>query len=168
MNNLTCCWIFAIVLMTIPICLDNWSTLQIDYGATSGICFIEPRLYLIGLFIGPSLFLFFVHAICFIMTTVNICCILPNDLEIAAASDRNMAMIFAKIGGLIGVTWLFALLPYITGIEELWYVFVIMNGLQGVYIFLSSGVIGYFRTKQRTTSTAVQSESCETRHSIHM
>ena len=56
-----------------------------------------------------------------------------------------MVMIFAKIGGLIGVTWLFALVPYITGIEEFWYVFVIMNGLQGVYIFMSSGIIGHLR-----------------------
>ena len=79
------------------------------------------------------------------MTIINICRILPNDTEIAAASDRNVAMIFTKIGALMGVTWLFALVPYITGIEELWYVFVIMNGLQGLYIFLSSGIIGHLK-----------------------
>ena len=131
--------------MAIPICLDNFTSLPITYGSSSGICFIEPRLYLIGFFIGPSLFLFFVNAVSFIMTIVNICRILPNDPEIAAASDRNMAMIFAKIGGLMGVSWLFALVPFMTGIEEFWYVFVIMNGLQGVYIFMASGIIGHLR-----------------------
>ena len=131
--------------MGIPICLDNFTSLSITYNASSGICFIEPRLYLIGFFIGPSIFLLFINAICFLATIFNLCHILPNDHAIAAASDRNVAMIFAKIGGLMGVTWLFALVPYLTGIEEFWYVFVIMNGLQGVYIFMASGIIGHLR-----------------------
>ena len=79
------------------------------------------------------------------MTIVNICHVLPNDMEVAAASDRSVALIFAKIGCLMGVSWLFALVPYITGIEEFWCAFVIMNGLQGVYIFMASGMIGHFK-----------------------
>ena len=55
-------------------------------------------------------------------------------------ADRSMAKIFAKIGALMGVTWLLALVPYLTGMEELWYVFIIVNGLQGVCIFFSSGI----------------------------
>ena len=145
MQKLTFCWILGLALMSIPVCLDNFTTLPIDYGSSSGICFIEPRLYLIGFFIGPSLFLFVVNAICFLLTIVNICRILPSNAEVAAASDRNVVLIFAKIGALMGVTWLFALVPYITGIEEFWYAFAIMNGLQGVYIFMSSGIIGNFR-----------------------
>ena len=145
MQKLTFCWILGLALMSIPVCLDNFTTLPIDYGSSSGICFIEPRLYLIGFFIGPSLFLFVVNAICFIMTIVNICRILPSNAEVATASDRNVAVLFARIGALMGVTYLFALVPYITGIEEFWYVFAIMNGLQGVYIFMSSGIIGNLR-----------------------
>ena len=163
MWNLSCCWILGLVLMAIPTYLDNLTELPITYGASSGICFIEPRQYLIGFFIGPSFFLFFINAICFLSTIVNICRILPHDMEIAAASDRNMAMIFAKIGGLMGVTWLFALVPYITGIEEFWYVFVVMNGLQGLYIFLVSGTIDHLRKilfqneRPRETSNRLES-----------
>ena len=102
MRNLSCCWILGIVLMTLPLCLDNFTTLPVTYGSSSGICFIEPRLYLIGFFNGPSMFLFFINAICFFMTVVKICHIIPNDIEITAAPGRNMAMIIAKIGGLMG------------------------------------------------------------------
>ena len=143
--NLSYCWVLGIALMSIPVCLDLITNLPITYGSTRGICFIEPRLYLIWFFIGPSIFLFFINAMCFVVTIINICQILPNDTEVAAASDRNMAIIFMKIGGLMGVAWLFALVPYITGIEEFWYVFVIMNGLQGLYIFISSGIIGHLK-----------------------
>ena len=82
---------------------------------------------------------------CFVATVINICRILPQDTEVAAASDRNMAIIFMKIGALMGVAWLFALVPYLTGIEEFWYVFVVMNGLQGLYIFMSSGIMGHLK-----------------------
>ena len=143
--NLSFCWVLGIVLIAIPVCLDLLTQLPITYGSTRGICFIEPRLYLICFFIGPSLLLFFINTMCFVVTTINICRILPSDAEVAAASDRNMAVIFMKIGGLMGVAWLFALVPYITGIEEFWYVFVIMNGLQGIYIFMSSGIMGLLK-----------------------
>ena len=143
--NLSYCWVLGIVLMSIPVCLDLISDLPITYGSTSGICFIEPRLYQIYFFIGPSIFLFFINAMCFVVTVINICRILPSDAEVAAASDRNMAVIFMKIGCLMGVAWLFALLPYITGIKEFWYVFVVMNGLQGLYIFMSSGIVGHLK-----------------------
>ena len=85
--------------------------------------------------------------LCFIATVVNIYRAQPADSDIAASTDRNMAIIFAKICGLMGITWLFALVPYITGIEEFWYVFVITNGLQGLYIFLSSGIPSYLKNK---------------------
>ena len=95
---------------------------------------------------------------CFVVTTINICRILPSDAEVAAASDRNMAVIFMKIGGLMGVAWLFALVPYITGIAEFWYVFVVMNALQGMYIFMSSGIMGllkkvFLQNQQETVGT---------------
>ena len=63
----------------------------------------------------------------------------------------------AKICALMGVTWLPALVPYITGIKELWFVFIIVNGLQGVCIFFSSGITQHLckmfkdRTSENTT-----------------
>ena len=53
--------------------------------------------------------------------------------------DKNYATVFLKIGSLMGVTWLIGLVPPLTGIDEIWYVFIICNSLQGVYIFFSFG-----------------------------
>ena len=63
-----------------------------------------------------------------------------SDNEVAAANDRNMAKICAKISALMGVTWLLALTPFITGIDELWFGFIILNGSHGVFIFFLSGM----------------------------
>ena len=51
-----------------------------------------------------------------------------------------MVKIFAKVAILMGVTWLLAIVPSLSRIQELWYLFIIINGLQGVYIFWSFGI----------------------------
>ena len=137
------CWVIGALLISIPVCLDEITDWPLAYASSRGICFIEPQIYLIAFFIGPSIFLFSVNTVSFIATIINICRILPDDPDITAASDRNMALIFSKIGGLMGVTWLFALIPYITGVGEFWYVFTILNGMQGLFDFLSCGIYSY-------------------------
>ena len=156
------CWITGIIMMSIPTCLDSLTDLALDYAPHYDICFIGPQVYLISFFIGPAMFLFFVNMICFIATVINIYRAQPNDSDIAASTDRNVALIFARIGGLMGVTWLFALVPYITGIEELWYVFVITNGLQGLYIFLSSGIVAYMKNKCSVQSVPNENQTSST------
>ena len=153
------CWVVGIIMMSIPTCLDCLTDLAIDYAPHYGICFIGPQLYLISFFIGPAMFLFFINMFCFIATVISINGAQPADSDIAASTDRNMMVIFARIGGLMGVTWLFALVPYVTGIEELWYVFVITNGLQGMYIFLSSGIFGILKNMRPFQSVSnIQSD----------
>ena len=169
------CWFPSIVFISIPICLDNFTDIPVTYSSESGICFIEPQLYLLIFFIGPSMFMFFINVICFIGTIINIYRAQPDGTLINATSDRNMALIFARIGGLMGVTWLFALIPYVTGIQEFWYLFIITNGLQGVYIFLSSGIIGHLRStssqrvsSRRQTVTTTVREVSQAESSFHM
>ena len=41
--------------------------------------------------------------------------------------------------------WLFGIIPNITGIDALWYVFVTTNALQGLHIFFAFGVTGWAR-----------------------
>ena len=92
-------------------------------------------------FIGPTLILNLINITCFLATIYNINKTrVPNDLSETIMADRSMAKIFAKIGGLMDVTWLFAFVPYMTGIDKLWFAFIISNGLQGIFIFFSSGI----------------------------
>ena len=141
------CWLFSFVLMIIPVCLDFFTDLPLTYGSSRGLCFIQPQFYLIAFFIGPTILISAANLVCFVGTIINIVRLMPHDADISAVTDRNLAMVFAKIGGVMGVTWLFAILPSITGVEELWFAFILMNGLQGVYIFVSSGIIGKLKTE---------------------
>ena len=164
-DNVKYCWLISCFSMTVPVGL-NWSKhLNLAYASSRGICFIEPQFHIITFFIGPTLFLISVNTICFIITTCSIHKTRPGVPNISKISDRSMVLIFTKIGSLMGVTWLFTLVPLFTNREEFWYVFVVLNGLQGVYIYLSSGIFNLmckeFKTKlcPNNTSTQNQAES---------
>ena len=83
--------------------------------------------------------------------------------EVDIAHERNMAIIFAKIGGLMGLTWIFALVPYITGIREMWYIFTVLNGVQGVYVFTSSGIAAHFLKMKQSKIPKTLQEIKETK-----
>ena len=51
------CWIIGGLLISIPVCLDEFTDWPLAYASNSGICFIEPQTYLIAFFISPSTFL---------------------------------------------------------------------------------------------------------------
>jgi hypothetical protein len=158
-NSVKYCWIVSLILILVNVCLDQFSSLELNYAGSRDICFIEPEFYLMLFFIGPVFFLISVNMICFVVTIYSIHQARPDETNIASISDRAMALIFAKVGSIMGVTWLFALVPFLTGVEELWYIFVVLNGLQGVYIFLSSGIIGLlwqgFRGKAKESEQAI-------------
>ena len=139
--------------------MDKFADFAVEYASSRGICFIEPQLYTITFFIIPTLVLISINIICFIMTTYEIQQARPNETDIATISDSKLAKIFAKIGGLMGVTWLFALVPFLTKIEELWFVFVLLNGLQGLSIFIVSGIPTVFMKKCSRRSVEVTETS---------
>ena len=151
------CWLIGILVISVPVTMDNFSQFAVDYASSRGICFIEPQLYITAFFIGPTLVLISINIICFIITTYEIHQARPNETDIATISDSKLAKIFAKIGGLMGVTWLFALVPFLTKIEELWFVFVLLNGLQGLSIFIVSGITTVFLKKCKSRQTIERS-----------
>ena len=141
------CWLIGILMMSIPVVMDNFSEFALDYAASRGICFIEPKFYINAFFVSPTLFLITINTVCFIATIIELHKARPDENDVTTISDTKLAKVFAKIGGLMGVTWLFALVPFLTKIEELWFVFILLNGFQGVCIFIVSGISTLFLKK---------------------
>ncbi|ESO93108.1 hypothetical protein LOTGIDRAFT_58438, partial [Lottia gigantea] len=50
---------------------------------------------------------------------------------------RQRCLIYTKLSFIMGLTWIFGIVGAIVHNEILWYVFIIFNGLQGFFIFLS-------------------------------
>ena len=148
------CWIVSLASVAIPTGLALFSDLPIEYTFIDDLCFIKPATYRIIFFSGPVLALSTINTLCFIVTSYNIRRARSDNSEINFISDADIVAIFAKVALLMGVTWLIAILPTIIRVSEVWYVFQVVNGLQGVYIFVSFGLrpfIGRRRTQESSS-----------------
>ena len=47
------------------------------------------------------------------------------------------SLIMFQIASLMGFTWIFGYIAAFTDVEALWYIYIILNSLQGVFIFIS-------------------------------
>ncbi|XP_072031884.1 uncharacterized protein [Amphiura filiformis] len=57
--------------------------------------------------------------------------------ETARKKKYQELMIYAKIASLMGFTWIFAFIAAFTGMEVFWYIYIVLNSFQGLYIFLA-------------------------------
>ena len=148
------CWIMSMAVVTIPACLALFSDLPIEYTSNDDLCFIKPVSYRNIFFTGPVLALTAINTLCFIVTSFNIKKARSDNSEINFMSDADIVAIFAKVALLMGVTWLIAILPTFIGISEFWYIFQIVNGLQGVYIFVSFGLRPFIGRRRKPASNS--------------
>ena len=134
------CWMVSAGAVAIPACLALFSDLPIEYTSINDAYFIKPASYRNIFFTGPVLALSVINTLCFIITSSNIKKARSDSSKINSISEANIVTIFAKVALLMGVTWFIAILPKIIRVSEFWYVFQVVNGLQGVYIFVSFGL----------------------------
>jgi hypothetical protein len=91
------CWFISMAFMAVPVSLDLFSDLSINYGASRGICFIEPELYQIIFFLAPILFLICINNICFFVTLFTIYNMRQPDVNVETLSNRHLIKLFAKV-----------------------------------------------------------------------
>ncbi|XP_071102255.1 uncharacterized protein [Haliotis cracherodii] len=130
----------------IPLCIVTTSALldfmevpniYIGYGA-HGICWIaNPRASLL-VFGVPLALMLLVNIIAFTMTLCNIEKSLKLSENITSSKkDKAKVIIYGKLFVIMGVSWCFSFGAAFADVSILWYIFIILNGLQGFYIFVS-------------------------------
>ena len=134
------CWVLTILYVLVCVLLDIFTELDLAYGPDRGMCFIQPNKYLLYLFVVPVVAFATLNMACFITVIFSVNMILRGNAEALDNVDKENILIFVRIFSLMGITWVFGLLPTLVGVFELWYVFIIANALQGFYILLAFGI----------------------------
>ena len=123
--------------VTTCVLIDVLTDLPFQYGGAKA-CWIggnEALLYSfalpVALAIGLNVF-FFMRAVCGIIKTTKLAKKATKD-----KSDNNQIILYAKMSTLMGFTWVFGFLAALTKVQELWYLFIAFNSLQGVFISMS-------------------------------
>ncbi|XP_071102053.1 G-protein coupled receptor Mth2-like [Haliotis cracherodii] len=109
----------------------------IGYGV-SGVCWISnpsASLLIFGLPVGLSIV---ANTIAFVVTYYNIDKSLRLSKNVSSTGkDKCRILIYSKLFIIMGVTWGFSFIAGFADVRSLWYIFIIMNGLQGFYILFS-------------------------------
>ena len=133
-------WLVPAVIVGGAIALDfygdavDWlETLRPYYG--DGLCWITKREALLYLFAVPLALLLFINIILFGVTIKHIISI-SRAAKAAVKQDkeRGRFILYIKLTVIMGLTWIFGFLAALTDYHVLWYVFIVLNTLQGAFI----------------------------------
>ena len=105
-----------------------------QYGEIT--CFISnPTMVAIG-FASPILVSIFVNSVLFTATIWNIQRVQTLNTNESTLNRSNVA-IYVKLSSLMGLTWIIGFIAEFIRLSWFWYIFTIVNGLQGVFLFVS-------------------------------
>jgi hypothetical protein len=128
-------WLPVMAYIAICVILDQTGAVTIGYQSDRA-CWMADKWAILYFFAVPvGLFLVF-NIVFYVMTlrAINV-----TTAQARAASDHNTKQsfgIYVRIASLMGFTWIFGFAaPF--GWQLLWYPFVALNSLQGVYIALA-------------------------------
>ncbi|XP_064599804.1 uncharacterized protein LOC135466312 [Liolophura sinensis] len=107
---------------------------HVGYGRT--ICFLNDAWAIGAFFAAPLCIMLLFNAVCFARTFLTVGCRqqIETDSDIP---NINYVLIYVKLSALLGFSWAFGILAAILNSLVLWYVFVILTGCHGVFIFLA-------------------------------
>jgi len=136
-------WLLPALLTTTTLLIDILDFPQIPHkfkpglGASQpGLCWFSKRLALIIYFIVPfsiiitSNVFFFVSSACVIWDN-NRC-----PAKITTSGPKTNFHLYLKLGVLMGLTWIAGLVAGGLDYEWLWYVFLVLNSLQGLFVLV--------------------------------
>ncbi|XP_028516316.1 latrophilin receptor-like protein A [Exaiptasia diaphana] len=132
-------WLSAMVYVAICVALDLTNTVSIGYQS-SKVCWMSNKMAVLYIFTAPvSLIL----AFNFVMYILTMKAINVTTAQARAAADhenrKNLFFIYIRIASAMGFTWILGFIaPF--KMDFLWYPFVVLNGLQGLYIALAFGL----------------------------
>ncbi|CAH1775411.1 unnamed protein product, partial [Owenia fusiformis] len=136
------------------------------YGKGSDFCWISQRYPLIIFFLAPIGVTLVTNFGFFIPTAISLWRSMSERAKTMNKETEYPFGIYVKLFCLMGLTWIFAFIASFHTV--LWYVFIVLNASQGVYIFIAFVVrrpiwLNLWNKKVLgTTKTTSHSDSCDT------
>ncbi|XP_045197990.2 uncharacterized protein LOC123552404 [Mercenaria mercenaria] len=156
-------WLLPVVIVCTAVILDfvnsdvQFYNLKPGYG--NGVCWISSRNALILFFAGPLAVFKIFDIISFISTAVHIARAKKQGAMATRKKNTCSFIVNIKLSLIMGLTWAFAFVANATNETSIWYMFIIFNSLQGLFIaicFLLTKKVGRLisdKYQQVTTKT---------------
>ena len=130
-------WILPLVFVLLCVLVDNFTTFDFSYGSSTH-CWLYGKYGLIYLFAVPLAVIICANLIMFSRTLVAIKRTMDQTkMAKEGKDDQKQFGIYVKLSSVMGFTWVFGFLANLTVFTAFWYVFIVLNTLQGVFIGIS-------------------------------
>ncbi|XP_045197929.2 probable G-protein coupled receptor Mth-like 11 [Mercenaria mercenaria] len=122
---------------------NEYATLKPRYG--KDVCWISSKNGLFLFFAGPLALFKLFDVVSFVFTAIHIARAKQQGAMATQKSSSCSFLINLKLSLIMGLTWVFAFVANITNETSMWYLFIIFNSLQGLFIavcFLCTRKVG--------------------------
>ncbi|XP_046370613.2 adhesion G protein-coupled receptor E3-like [Haliotis rufescens] len=132
-------WGIPIILVVTCVVIDHFHVwgISIGYGSDPPCWIANPKasLYVFGL---PMALTLAINVTCFILTLISI---ERTASEISSHSkscknEKTRLGIYVRLSFIMGFSWIFCFVAAFAHVNVLWYFQIVLNGLQGFYIFV--------------------------------
>lgn len=132
------CWLSPACVVTTAVVFD-FVPFETEFKPKYGdvVCWISNSNALLYFFLVPLLITVFTNIVLFIFTARAIYLSDKTTSRILQRKQTCKLLIYLKLSSVMGFTWVFACVATFADLPPFWYLFVIFNALQGVFIFLS-------------------------------
>ena len=127
-------WISPALIVTAAVLLDRFGQFTVQYGSTTSCWISNPRAVLF-FFVIPFSVIILINVLLLGRSMIVIYRVM-TDVHLNP-TDRNRFCVYIKLMFLMGISWLFGFVAVFTQLQFVWYIFIVLNTLQGVYIFCS-------------------------------
>lgn len=164
-------WGGPLIITTISVIVDNYDGIPEVFKPGYGkydICWMNNRIAKIIFFVVPSFTLLIVNAVFFILTFFMI---FNNKMKTTNdQSKQNVKLnyiLYVRLALMMGLTWLTGVIAFLVRNDVLWFLFDLLNSLQGLFLFIfftctkkvvkqlkeKSSTIKFSSSKQATLTT---------------
>ncbi|XP_033103617.1 uncharacterized protein LOC117106357 [Anneissia japonica] len=150
---------FVAILLIIHFC--DCVPFKFTYGDDT-VCWIRDEFAALIVFGVPMATIMGVNSFLFVVIVCGIHRSKENSRKIRGSSKKkdiiNNLVIYAKISCIMGLTWTIGCVASFIDERFLWYIFVIMNSMQGVFIFLSfsaTKLVALLHRKQKNNQNVI-------------
>ncbi|KAL9971189.1 hypothetical protein ACROYT_G023684 [Oculina patagonica] len=143
MNYCLYAWGSPVLFVVVCVITDHIKKGSIGYGQGEEECFISQLQALLYSFVLPVALLMIFNLIALGHTVVHIIKTRKRTQQQKnRRHDTSVAVICVKMASVMGVTWILGIAANLKALSFLWYPYVVLNSLQGLFIFLSFAASG--------------------------
>lgn len=153
-------WLTPALLVAVAVLLDLLHIPEVPRqytpqfgGSAIGICWFGSRTALVIYFVVPFTvvltlnLLLFIYSACLVWETTH------SSAKITTSGPKTSFRLYLRLATLMGLSWAAGLLAGSLDVEPVWYVFLVLNTLQGLFILV-------FFTCSKKVVTSVRERVC--------